>query len=700
MDFDALSASVTKQGSLVRSMKKSGAPPESIAVEVEKLKSLKASLAALSPISSLADEKFIRKSFDEMLVRKFFVVPAFEIHGGVAGLFDLGPPGSALKTNIIDVWRKHFVLNEGMLEMECTNLTPANVLTTSGHVERFTDLMVKDPETGECYRADKLLEDAIDNLLDGEEGKAMSPDERVNHQKIQLQADAFSPQELGQKLKDYGVKTIGGKEYGEPYPFNLMFRTMIGPEGTAVGYLRPETAQGLFVNFKRLIDYNAQKMPFAAAQIGLGFRNEISPKAGLLRVREFCMAEIEHFVNPEEKDHHNFNQVAKKELTLFGKEDQLGTGKTRKVSIGDAVSQGLVANQTLGYFMARTQLFAEKIGLDKERLRFRQHLDTEMAHYACDCCDLEIKTSYGWIECAGHADRSCYDLQVHGKATNTDMVATKLLDKPVEVEFAKIKFDRKKLGMVFKGDARKVSGALEALGEEDIGAFEELVQKLDSEGKATFASFEITKDMFTYEKKKKKIHEKKFVPSVVEPSFGIGRILYALLEHSFDYREKDEQRIFMKFNCCVAPVKCAALPISGDNNLNKIVDGIVSSLTSGGISCRSDKSGASLGRRYARMDEIGVPFCFTCDFETLAANTVTMRDRDTMLQVRLPIDELEMVMNNLVSGRKTFEDLKKIYPVVSVADGEEGEKEGEGEGENAATFVEQTARGRFSRPKI
>jgi glycyl-tRNA synthetase len=149
-------------------------------------------------------------------------------------------------------------------------------------------------------------------------------------------------------------------------------------------------------------------MPFAAAQIGLGFRNEIAPRNGLLRVREFCMAEIEHFVNPADKSHHKFKSVASKELVLFPQDAQLGSGRTVKMTIGEAVETGVVANQTLGYFIARTQMWLEKIGIDPLRLRFRQHLRTEMAHYAADCWDAEIKLSYGWIECVGHADRSCY----------------------------------------------------------------------------------------------------------------------------------------------------------------------------------------------------------------------------------------------------------------------------------------------------
>ena len=172
---------------------------------------------------------------------------------------------------MIDLWRKHFVLAESMLEMECTCLTPEVVLKTSGHVERFTDLMVKDVETGECFRADKLLEDAIDNLI--KENPTMSSEDKENHLRVQRQADAFTPEELDKLLMEYDCKGPSGQAYSPSFPFNLMFKTSIGPEGTAVGFLRPETAQGLFVNFRRLLDLNANKMPFAAAQIGLGFRN-------------------------------------------------------------------------------------------------------------------------------------------------------------------------------------------------------------------------------------------------------------------------------------------------------------------------------------------------------------------------------------------------------------------------------------------
>jgi glycyl-tRNA synthetase len=298
--------------------------------------------------------------------------------------------------------------------------------------------------------------------------------------------------------------------------------------------------------------------------------SEIAPRSGLLRVREFCMGEIEHFVDPNDKRHANFSSVSDKSLVLFGRDDQLGSGKTKKISIGEAVSTGLVNNETLGYFMARTQLYMEKIGLDPKRLRFRQHLATEMAHYAADCWDLEIKSSYGWVECVGHADRACYDLAVHSKATNTPMVATMKFDQPKEIEVAKLKFNRKALGMAFKKEARTVSSALDALAE-DWKDFESIASALEKDGKANVEGFEVTNDMFTFTKTVKKVHEVKFTPSVVEPSFGMGRVLYSLLEHSFYQRDMDEQRNVMGFNPQVAPQKCAVLPISSNPECNKVV---------------------------------------------------------------------------------------------------------------------------------
>mmetsp|Transcript_14514 Transcript_14514/g.21396 ORF Transcript_14514/g.21396 Transcript_14514/m.21396 type:complete len:720 (+) Transcript_14514:77-2236(+) len=699
-EIDALSAKVTKQASLVRQLKKDGGSAEDIASAVTELQKLK--IATEEKRSEMEEsnpsDKFNRKMFDDAVLRRMFVIPSFEIHGGVKGLFDLGPPACALKASIIDTWRKHFVLSESMLEMECTNLTPHSVLKTSGHVDRFTDLMVRDPETGECFRADKLLEDLIDTLLESEEGKALSNEERETHLRTQRQADAYSPEELDALLVDvYDAKSPSGGRFSPSFPFNLMFQTSIGPEGTSIGYLRPETAQGLFVNFKRLLDFNAQKMPFAAAQIGLGFRNEIAPRGGLLRVREFCMAEIEHFVSPDDKTHDNFHTVASKELVLFGRDDQLGSGKTKSLSMKDAVDSKLVDNETLAYFMARTQLFMEKIGMDPAKLRFRQHLTTEMAHYACDCWDLEILTSYGWIECVGHADRACFDLAVHSEATNTPMFATQKLDTPKDVEIAKLKFDRKLLGKTFKADQRVVANALEALAE-NWNDFEQVATELESKGETVVDGFTITKDMLTWTKATKKIHEIKFVPSVVEPSFGMGRILYSLLEHSFYQRESDEQRCVFKFNPRVAPNKAAILPISSHPAMNAVVDKIAADLMDSDLSTWVDKSTASLGRRYARADEIGVPFAVTVDFETLKDDTVTLRERDSTTQIRLPRQDVTKLMFAFCHDQITWEEAIKKYPTVQVSEDGETVSSSLATDSKSKTVVVGSSRGTFSRP--
>lgn len=419
---------------------------------------------------------------------------------------------------------------------------------------------------------------------------------------------------------------------------------------------------------------------------------EIAPRSGLLRVREFCMAEIEHFVNPKDKSHPSFASVADKKLVMFGRDDQLGSGKTKTMGVGQAVKEGLINNETLAYFMARTQLYMERIGMDPARLRFRQHLATEMAHYASDCWDLEIKSSYGWVECVGHADRACYDLEVHSKATKTPMVATQKLEAPKEIEIAKLKFDRKLLGKEFKKDQRVVSGALEALAE-DWTDFEPIATALEGDGKTTVDGFEITKEMVTWTKAKKKVHEIKFTPSVIEPSFGMGRILYSLLEHSFYQRDEEEKRNVMRFNPQVAPQKCAVLPISSGPEVNLLVDEIAADLMESDISTRVDKSTASLGRRYARSDEIGVPFAVTVDFDTLKDGSVTMRERDSTVQIRLPKDEVTTLIFQFVHKKITWEQATKKYPVVTVS--EEGESVAASGG---PTKIVDTGRGKFHRP--
>jgi glycyl-tRNA synthetase len=234
----------------------------------------------------------------------------------------------------------------------------------------------------------------------------------------------------------------------------------IFPESPS-SYLRPETAQGHFVNFQRLYEYNNSALPFASAQIGRSFRNEISPRNGLLRVREFTMAEIEHYVDPVDKAHPRFKEVADIKMRFLRKEIQsAGKNDILETTIGEAVSSQMVANETLGYFLARIFLFLTKIGINPERLRFRQHMANEMAHYATDCWDAEIRVSSGWVECVGCADRSAFDLTQHMKASGKSLVARKPVDPPRFIEKVEPEWNKKELGLTFKKDAATIQNVV------------------------------------------------------------------------------------------------------------------------------------------------------------------------------------------------------------------------------------------------
>merc|ERR1719244_1714913 len=376
-------------------------------------------------------------------------------------------------------------------------------------------------------------------------------------------------------VKEYGMKSpVTGNELSEPIEFNLMFQTHIGPSGTVKGFLRPETAQGIFVNFKRLLEFNQGKLPFAAAQIGNAFRNEISPRSGLIRVREFTMAEIEHFCDPAEKDHPKFAGVKDTMMTLYSANNQMSGEAARQVRIGDAVEAGTVANQTLGYFLTRIQRFLIKIGVDGARLRFRQHMANEMAHYACDCWDAEILTSYGWIECVGCADRSAFDLTQHSAATGIKLCAEKKLPEPVTKDITEIVPNKAAIGKVFKKEAKDVTDMLAKLSLDQVTKVETELNGGSATVEVDGKPVSLTKDMISVKKYQKTFHVEEIIPSVIEPSFGIGRVMYAIFEHNFKVREGDEQRTFFSLPPVIAPLKCSLLPLSNNPDFEPIVSDI------------------------------------------------------------------------------------------------------------------------------
>lgn len=461
-----------------------------------------------------------------------------------------------------------------MLEVDCTMLTPHEVLKTSGHVDKFADWMCKDPKTGEIFRADHLVEEVLESRLKGDkeargqkievdeekeakkkrkpkDTKAIKLDDDVvqEYEEILAKIDNYGGDELGLLITKYDIKnpTTGG-DVLPPVAFNLMFQTTIGPSSNLAGYLRPETAQGQFLTFQKLLEFNQQSMPFASACIGKSFRNEISPRSGLLRVREFLMAEIEHYVDPEGgKKHPRFHEVRDIIVGLLDRKVQLsGRTEVTHMSIGEAVSSGTVDSETLGYFTVRIYLFLVRIGIDPRKLRFRQHMANEMAHYAADCWDAEILTSYGWIECVGCADRSAYDLTVHSKKTGAPLCVRETRGEPLHIEEWQVELNKKKFGPKYKKDGKTVEAAVDAL-TQDLR--EKLSVDLAKTGKIEIdvpgvgdGKVEIDKDLVKIEKRTRVEHTREYTPNVIEPAFGIGRILYSLLEHVYWSREGNEER--------------------------------------------------------------------------------------------------------------------------------------------------------------
>ncbi|KAF8504498.1 glycyl-tRNA synthetase [Russula emetica] len=633
---------------------------------------------------------FDKTRFEALLNRRFFYAPAFEIYGGVAGLYDYGPPGSSLQANIIAEWRKHFIVEDHMLEIDSTIMTPAPVFETSGHVARFADWMVKDTKTGDVLRADHLVKGVLEARLAGDRearglvaqpqkedekkkkkkvAKATAvqlPDDAVNEYEIILaQLDNYSGPELGELCRKHDIRNPDTEnEVTEPQQFNLMFTSSIGPTGQHPGYLRPETAQGHFLNFSRLLEFNNGRVPFASAQIGRSFRNEISPRAGLLRVREFTMAEIEHYVDPEDKKHERFHEVRDVVLDLLDRNVQTsGSTKTRKISVGEGVSSGIIANETLGYFVARIHQFLVKIGVDPTRLRFRQHMANEMAHYATDCWDAEIQNSYGWTECVGCADRAAYDLTVHSNKTGHPLVVRQALKEPIITERLVAEFNKKVLGKTFGKDAGVIQNIFAEIDESRLQEIQiELTNGSTIVTTPDGRDLTLTRETITIERKTFKQSIREFTPNVIEPSFGLGRILYVLLEHNFWAREQDVERGVLSLPPVVAPTKVLIVPLSAKEEFNPLIQEVSSKLRKAGIFSRVDDSNTSIGKRYARNDELGTPFGVTLDFASVQNRTMTLRERDTTGQLIGDIDEVISVLIDLVNGTTDWTDACKSLP--------------------------------------
>jgi glycyl-tRNA synthetase len=523
---------------------------------------------------------------------------------------------------------------------------PEAVFEASGHLDGFDDMLVECPDCGESHRADHLVEDntAVED------------------------AESLPIAEVEDLIADNDLRcpNCGGSLAGEAIEdFNLMFETNIGPGSSTPGYLRPETAQGIFVEFPRLKEYARNSLPFGATQIGRAYRNEISPRKSIVRTREFTQAELEQFVDPE-RDEPDLDSVADVEVTLYPATEQgSDDGEYVETTVGEAVEAGIVGDAWIGYFLGVAQEWYERVGVDTDRFRFRQHLAGERAHYAADCWDAESEVDGDWIEIAGFAYRGDYDLSKHAEHSDDDFTIFRQFDEPKTVEKAVVDPAMSVLGPEFGGKAADVQSALEELAERDPSAFDDETVSVTVGGETKT----VDSDVANFRVEEQTVSGEHITPHVIEPSFGVDRTVYTLLAHAYNEDEVDgETRSYLSLSPTVAPTDVGVFPlVSNVTELTDRAEALVEDLRESGFSVVYDDSG-SIGRRYRRQDEVGTPFCVTVDRDGLEGDgpdTVTIRERDTARQVRVPIEDLVEELRAVSDGERLFDDLVAEYDLVA-----------------------------------
>jgi glycyl-tRNA synthetase len=572
----------------------------------------------------------------ELAKRRGFFLQSAGAYGGVAGFYTYGPQGAGLKDNVESAWRDRFVTREGHMEISAPDVMPEAVFEASGHLDGFDDMIVECSECGESHRADHLVEDATD-LED---------------------AESLPAEEIGTLIADRDIQcpTCGAPLAGAPVEdFNLMFATNIGPGSSAPGYLRPETAQGIFVEFPQLAEYARNQLPFGVAQIGKAYRNEISPRKALVRVREFTQAELELFVDPD-TDEPPLHRVADVEVPLYSAAAQeTDDGGLEHLTVRDAVDEGVVGDPWIAYYLGLSKEWYERVGVDMDRFRYRQHLAGERAHYAADCWDAESEVDGDWIEITGFAYRGDYDLRKHAEHSGEEFSVFRAYDDPITVERPAVDPDMSVLGPEFGGVAGDVAEALAALAERDPDAFREAEESVtvDVGGE----SYDVPLAAAGFEIEEVTEAGEHLTPHVVEPSFGVGRIVYTVLAHAMDTDEVDgEERTVLRLPPTVAPTTVGVFPLMDRDGLAERATEVAATLRDAGLSVTYDDAGA-IGRRYRRQDEIGTPYCVTVDYDTLEDDTVTVRDRDSTDQRRVAVDGLAGMIASLAAGESAFGEI-------------------------------------------
>jgi len=573
----------------------------------------------ISLVSGEAEATDKYEKIVDLAKRRGFFWPSYEIYGGVAGFYDLGPLGAMLKNNIVSLWRKYFVLKhqDMVVEIETPVIVPEVVLRASGHLEHFTDPIVECLRCGRKYRADHLIEE-----------------------RLKVKVEGLKTDELTKLIREGDLKCPScGGDLSEVREFNLLFKTTIGPYSSDVGYLRPEAAQGMFTAFKRVYVALRERLPLGIAQIGRVARNEISPRQGVVRLREFTIMEVEFFHDPE-GDEPPWDRFSGKLRILPAELRAQGEEKPIEVDVIEAVTEGMIRNKWLGYWMCVARDFVRELGVDYNDMYFEEKMPYERAHYSSQTFDQLVRVSrWGWIEVSGHAYRTDYDLRRHMEFSGQDMTIFKPYPEPRLVEVKKVLVDKALLGKILGSSLKDFEEALRRISAEDV---EKLLSTGSSE--VTVAGFRVPREAIKVVREVEKVSGVRIVPHVAEPSFGAERLVLVVLDRAYS---EEGGRVVLRIPKSIAPIKVAVFPLVEKEELVALAKRIYWELVNHGFTVLYDESG-SIGRRYARADEIGVPYAVTVDFQSLEDGTVTIRDRDTRQQVRIRVEELPTRLRELL----------------------------------------------------
>lgn len=563
----------------------------------------------------------------EFARRRGFLWPSMEIYGGVRGFIDFGPLGTLLKHKIENKWRQFFIHRhrDFIFEIETPIILPSKVLEASGHLEHFTDFLVECLSCGRKYRADHLIEQ-----LTGMSG-----------------LESFSQDDLNNIIHEKGLKCPEcGGALSDVRKFSLLFKTVIGPYSEDVGYGRPEAAQGMFLAFKRVYDACRGKLPIGIAQIGRVLRNEISPRQGPIRLREFTIMEVELFFDPEDSKCRFIDDV-KNELLRIVPQSQASskTFDPITISVNEALDKGIILNEWQAYFMVLGRKFAESLGIPFNSQMFIDKPPMERAHYSVQTFDQVVKLErWGYVEIAGYSYRTDYDLSRHMAFSGVDLRVYKQFDKPIIEKRVKYIPNMDSLNSKFGSNVKRILNSIN---------YSSLEEEFKSKGYVEVEGFRLERDDFIISSEIVEVKGKHIIPHVVEPSFGADRIVYAVLEYS--YGEK-EGRSILSLPRDISPIQIVVLPLVSKDGLPEYALKVYRLLLDEGFDVDYDESG-SIGRRYARADEIGVPIAITIDYQSLNDNTVTLRDRDSWRQVRVSVDELPYKLHGYFKYKLSFDEL-------------------------------------------